>query len=143
MEEQKKTESKKKGVLMAIAVLLAFFFVSKLLSGIATNPSQIAYENKCASCHGLEGEGVKEMIPPLANSDWLVNNQETIACVIKYGVKGPMLVNGKEYDIEMLGQKKMKDIELTNIINYINTSWGNTISPMKNVAVIEQLKNCN
>lgn len=141
-ETAKKTESKKKGIFIAFAVLLGFFLVSKALSGISTNPSQIAYENKCASCHGLEGEGVKEMIPPLANSDWLVNNQEILACVIKNGVKGPMIVNGKEYDIEMLGQEKMQDIELTNIINYINTSWGNTIPPVKNVAVIEQLKNC-
>tara|TARA_B110000908_G_C10087573_1_gene372456 strand:+ start:199 stop:633 length:435 start_codon:yes stop_codon:yes gene_type:complete len=142
MEEQKKQESKKKGIIIAFAVLLAFFLVSKMLSGIASNPSQIAYENKCASCHGLDGEGVKEMIPPLASADWLVNNQASIACIIKHGVKGPLLVNGKEYDIEMLGQKKMQDIELTNIINYINTSWGNNIPTMKNIDVIEQLKKC-
>lgn len=143
MEEEKKIESKKKGILIAFAILLAFFLVSKMLSGISSNPSQIAYENRCASCHGINGEGVKEMIPPLANSDWLVNNQNILACVIKHGIKGPMIVNGKEYDIEMLGQKKLQDIELTNIINYINTSWGNTIPTMKNVEVIEALKACN
>lgn len=142
MEEQKKMESKKKGIIIAFAILLAFFLVSKMLSGIASNPSQIAYENKCASCHGLEGEGIKEMIPPLASADWLVNNQASIACIIKHGVKGPLLVNGNEYDIEMLGQKKIQDIELTNIINYINTSWGNNIPTMKNIDVIEQLKKC-
>ena len=86
MEEQKKMESKKKGIIIAFAILLAFFLVSKMLSGIASNPSQIAYENKCASCHGLEGEGIKEMIPPLASADWLVNNQASIACIIKHGV---------------------------------------------------------
>lgn len=147
MEEQQeittnKSESKKKGIFIAIAILLAFFLVSKMLSSIANNPSQIAYENRCASCHGVDGLGVKEMIPPLANSDWLVNNQDILACIIKHGVKGPMIVNGKEYDIEMLGQKKLQDIELTNIINYINTSWGNNIPIVKNVDVIEQLKTC-
>ena len=75
-------------------------------------------------------------------ADWLVNNQASIACIIKHGVKGPLLVNGNEYDIEMLGQKMIQDIELTNIINYINTSWGNNIPTMKNIDVIEQLKKC-
>ncbi len=141
MEEEKK-ESKKKGVLVAFAVLLAFFIVSKLLSGISTNPAQISYENRCAECHGIDGKGLKDLVPPLANADWLNENQDILACVIKNGIKGDILVNGKQYDIEMLAQKNIQDIEITNIINYINTSWGNSIKPKKNTSVVQDLKEC-
>ena len=141
-EEEKKQTSKKKSIVIALIVLLAFYLISKSLSSISNNPAKISYEKRCASCHGIDGKGLKEMIPPLADSDWLKNNQDILSCIIKNGIKDTITVNGVKYDIEMLGQKNIQDIELTNIINYINTSWGNSISTKKNVEVIQELKKC-
>jgi len=143
MEEEKPKESRFKSLFIAFAILLAFFIVSKVISKISSNPAKISYEKRCAECHGLNGEGLKEMLPPLANSDWLRNNQNKIACAIKHGIKGNIIVNGKEYDIDMLGEENIQDIEITNIINYINTSWNNNIPTKSNSEVIEDLKNCN
>ena len=50
--------------------------MGKILSMISTKPAQQSYESHCASCHGVEGEGLKDLIPPLANADWLAENQE-------------------------------------------------------------------
>lgn len=141
-ETEKPLESKKKIVVIAFLALLAFFIISKALSSISTNPAKISYEKRCASCHGEDGIGLKEMIPPLANSDWLRENQDRLACIIKYGMHEKIMVNNREYDIEMLGATKIQDIEITNIINYMNTSWGNNITTKKNKDVVEELKAC-
>ncbi len=140
MEE--KIENKKKTIIIAFAILLGFYMLSEFVSMMSSNPAQISYEKKCASCHGLKGEGLKNMIPPLANSDWLKNNQDRLTCIIKNGINEKIMVNGLEYNIEMLGNEKMQDIEVTNIINYINTSWGNTIPTKKNKKVIQELRDC-
>lgn len=142
MEEEKKSDNKLKTILIAFAVLLAFYIVSETISRISSNPAQISYEKRCAECHGIDGKGLKDMLPPLANSDWLENNQDILACIIKNGMKGEIIVNNKNYNIEMLGQDKIYDIEVTNIINYINTSWGNEIATKKSSKVTEELKNC-
>ena len=142
-KEQKQVESKKRGVIIAFSILLAFFLVSKLLSSITTNPAQISYEKRCASCHGMDGKGTLGLIPPLADADWLRKNQNILACVIKNGIKGKITVNQTEYDIDMLPQVNIQDIEITNLINYVNTSWGNNIKTVKNSEVVESLKSCN
>ena len=142
IQENKPKESRWKTVVFAFAILLAFYFISKILSTISTNPAKTSYEKRCAKCHGKRGEGVKEMLPPLANSDWLQNNQDKIACIIKNGIKDKITVNGKSFDIEMLGQENIKDIEITNIINYINTSWNNNITVKTNNEVLDDLKKC-
>jgi len=112
--KEKPKESKKKTIIIAFAILLAFYLISKLISSISSNPAQISYEKRCADCHGKDGKGVKEMLPPLADSDWLVKNQDKIACIIKHGIKDKIIVNGKTYDIEMLGQDNIQDIEITD-----------------------------
>lgn len=47
------------------------------------------------------GEGVENIYPPLAESDYLMQKREESIRVIKYGHEGEFVVNGKTYNSNM------------------------------------------
>jgi mono/diheme cytochrome c family protein len=100
------------------------------------------YDSICANCHMEDGTGLKGVIPPLAGSDYLKNNQLEVACIIRHGQEGEIVVNGKTYNQPMAGITYVTDTEIANIINYINHSWGNDYGMVdfKNLRV--KLKEC-
>lgn len=83
------------------------------------------YENHCQSCHGKNGEGLKALYPPLTDTTFLKVNKDRIACMIKYGVKGKMVVGGVEFDAEMPAETHLTDIDIAALITYITNSFGN------------------
>ncbi|MBT8375682.1 MAG: cytochrome c [Bacteroidia bacterium] len=90
------------------------------------NEGQLIYEDFCVTCHLPNGEGVPKAFPPLANSDFLRNNQEASIRGIKYGMSGKIVVNGVTYNTAM-APMGLTDKEVADVMNYINTAWGNTI----------------
>jgi mono/diheme cytochrome c family protein len=81
------------------------------------------YIQHCSNCHGAEGEGLRDLYPPIKNSDFL-NNKNQVICVIKNGAKGPMIVNGKEYNQVMPKNKELFDLDIAQITTYIYSKWG-------------------
>jgi mono/diheme cytochrome c family protein len=101
------------------------------------------YLGYCSNCHGENGEGLRGLIPPLAKSDYLSKNRANLACLIRIGQKGPIMVNGVGYgQQEMPAIAKLTDFEITNIFNYIGTSWGNTEKLWTVEEIREGLKQC-
>lgn len=82
------------------------------------------YETQCISCHMENGEGMEDVYPPLAKSDYLMADKVRSIRVILEGVSGPMKVNGKTYDSEMQAYP-MSDTEVIDLVNYIRNSFGN------------------
>lgn len=103
---------------------------------------KILFENFCANCHMEDGTGLEGVIPTLVNADYVRDNQLLLPCAIRYGMEGEIVVNGRTYNAEMPGSPKLHEFEITNIINYINTSWGNDIPLIKHEKVREQLEAC-
>lgn len=83
------------------------------------------YDKHCASCHFEEGTGLRNLMPPLAGSDYLRDNPRAVVRGMRYGMKGPMVVNGKTYDEVMPGNAELSEFQIVNIVNYINQAWGN------------------
>lgn len=83
------------------------------------------YDQHCASCHFEEGNGLRQLMPPLAGSDYLRDNPRGVVRGIRYGMKGPIVVNGVTYDEEMPGNIDLSEFQIVNIVNYINQAWGN------------------
>lgn len=83
------------------------------------------YRTHCANCHMEDGSGLRQLIPPLAGSDYLRQNQGASVHGMRYGMQGPMIVNGKEYNYPMPGNQELTDFQIVNITNYINQAWGN------------------
>ncbi len=103
---------------------------------------KILYTNFCENCHMADGTGLKGLIPPLAGADFLKNSAEAVPCIIRAGFKGEMTVNGQVYNTEMAGIERLTEFEITNIINYIHTSWGNDLPIVQHQQVREWLKAC-
>lgn len=82
------------------------------------------YTDFCVQCHMSNGEGVPNAFPPLAKSDFLNNIDKSIHA-LKYGLSGPIIVNGKPYNAVMATQG-LDNEEIADVMNYILRNWGNT-----------------
>ncbi|WP_111309017.1 c-type cytochrome [Confluentibacter sediminis] len=82
------------------------------------------YQDFCITCHMGNGEGLTGSFPPLAKSDYLINNRAKSIKAIKYGLQGEIIVNGKTYN-SIMANLGLADDEIADIMNYITNSWGN------------------
>jgi mono/diheme cytochrome c family protein len=83
------------------------------------------YLQHCSSCHFETGEGLRQLMPPLAGSDFLEKYPNLVVRAMKKGMSGEIVVNGKTYNHEMPGNKELSEFQIVNIMNYINQAWGN------------------
>jgi cytochrome c len=124
-----------------LGLVFIYFFMDMGTGGPKVGPETL-YQTHCGNCHGKNGEGLRELYPPLAESDYLKTHQSNLPCMIRYGMEGPILVNGKPYDQPMPGIPTLSTGEITAIVNFINTSWGNAEKEVKFGWVEERLKYC-
>lgn len=97
------------------------------------------YNDFCVQCHLDNGEGVSGVFPPLAKSDYLLNNIEISIRGLKYGLSGPIVVNGEEYDGVMQNQG-LDNLEIADVMNFILNNWGNE---SKEIITENQVANIN
>lgn len=97
------------------------------------------YSDFCVTCHLEKGEGVPYTFPPLAQSDYLLENREGSIRTIKYGMQGEITVNGVSYNSAM-ASLGLEDEEIADVMNYISNSWGNTSDTIVTVAEVEAIK---
>lgn len=72
-----------------------------------------------------DGRGLRRLIPPIAKSDYLIKNRQELPCLIKHGHQGRMVVNGQEYNYPMPGAETLAADQITNLLNYLQTNFGN------------------
>ena len=124
---------------------MPLLFAVVILAGCEPYPykqGKFLYTKFCENCHMADGSGLKTLIPPLAGADYLSKNGEAVPCIIRNGIKGDLSVNGIVYNTEMAGIERLTEFEITNIINYIHTSWGNNLPIVEHLQVREWLKPC-
>ena len=101
---------------------------------------ELIYSDFCIQCHLPMGEGVPEIYPPLAGSDWLVKKRTESIRAIKFGQNGEIKVNGKIYNGAM-APMGLTNEEIADVMNYVMNSWGNSENKMvttEEVALIEK-----
>lgn len=101
------------------------------------------YVANCANCHQKEGTGLKNVIPPLANTDYLnVDNKYQVICLIKNGIKEPLVINGQKYTQAMPANKQLQPIDIAAITTYIYSKWGGESVRTDVVEVEKVLQEC-
>ncbi len=124
-----------------IKILLLIYCITACTES-ASSGEQV-YRSKCASCHMADGRGLSGLIPPLANSDYLEKHFEELVCIIRYGLKDTIQVNGKYYSEVMPPSYGINDVELVNLINFVQKKFLNK----NNFVTLEDIKkqklNCN
>ena len=83
------------------------------------------YQESCAQCHQEAGTGVEGLFPPLAESDFLVEDKERAIRIVLNGLSGKVLVKGRLYDAFMPSLHQLDDDEIANVLTFALSSWGN------------------
>ena len=89
----------------------------------------------CATCHQANGQGLPNIYPTLAKSEWLGESERLIKIALK-GLWGPIDVAGAHYDPTkgvppMMGfGGLLNDIELAAVLTYVRQSFGNDLDPI-------------
>jgi mono/diheme cytochrome c family protein len=89
----------------------------------------------CATCHQANGQGLPNIYPTLAKSEWLSESERLIKIALK-GLWGPIDVAGVHYDPTkgvppMMGfGGLLNDNELAAVLTYVRQSFGNDLDPI-------------
>lgn len=99
---------------------------------------QMVYADFCVRCHLPDGTGEPGVIPPLAKADFLQDVKATVHS-IKYGIYGPITVNGVKYNGSM-APMGLDNHEIADVTNYILNSWGNRSDEIVTVEYVQEVK---
>ena len=125
----------RKIILFSVFVCSGFFFISfqekpKFNLKESIERGKDIYIANCLTCHLDQGEGIEDVYPPLAKSDYLMADKKRSIQQILYGATGEMKVNGQVYNGEMK-PTGLTDEEASDVLNYIRNSFGNKGAPIK------------
>ncbi len=85
-----------------------------------------SYQGICQACHQPNGLGLAGNFPPLAGSEWVLEDPSIPIKIILHGLAGPIVVKGESYNAIMPGFKDaLSDQQIADIVTYIRNSWGN------------------
>lgn len=76
------------------------------------------YIQHCSNCHGQNGEGLARLIPPLKGTDF-IERDSLLACIIKNGLQGEIVVDGIMYDQPMPGNFRLTNLEIAELSTYL------------------------
>ena len=89
------------------------------------------YGEVCASCHQQAGEGIENVFPPLAGSDWVTGPAIVPIAIVLHGLEGEIEVRRKKYNGAMMAWGGvLNDEDLAATLTYTRSQWGNRASPI-------------
>jgi mono/diheme cytochrome c family protein len=82
------------------------------------------FTEHCSSCHGVAGEGFRSLYPPLAGSRILADELERLPCIIRNGLRGEIVVDGRVFNQVMPGNPRLSADDISRIITHMQAIWG-------------------
>jgi nitrite reductase (NO-forming) len=86
---------------------------------------EVLFRGTCSVCHQANGQGLPQVFPPLAGSDFLMQDKRRSIEIVLKGLTGPVTVNGKPFNSVMPPMSNLRDDEIANILTFVRNSWGN------------------
>jgi nitrite reductase (NO-forming) len=86
---------------------------------------EVLYKGTCSVCHQPAGQGLPNVFPPLAKSDYLMSDKERAIKIVLNGLSGPVTVNGASYNSVMPPMSQLNDDAIANILTFVRNTWGN------------------
>ncbi|HYE33659.1 MAG TPA: HEAT repeat domain-containing protein [Methylomirabilota bacterium] len=84
----------------------------------------------CGACHQPHGNGQEGLAPPLTDVDWVLGPPGRLARIILHGVRGPINVKGKVYEMEMPPLNVLDDEQIASLMTYVRREWTHGASPV-------------
>lgn len=93
------------------------------------------FRNTCATCHGVDGDGMEHIAPPLKGSEYVEGSSERLAMIILNGLEGPIHIKGQLYtfngSMPNFGNN-YTDSQIEDIIKYLHNAYVSTlVKPIK------------
>ncbi len=90
---------------------------------------RVVYQKACAACHGLGGEGLPSLAPPLLDSEWLTGPADRVIRIVLQGLEGPIEVGGRTYAPpailpSMPAVDSLNDMEIAAMMSYVTRELG-------------------
>lgn len=94
---------------------------------------QTVYMTVCFACHQPAGQGLPNMFPALASSDWVnAKKPDRMIRMVLHGFTGPITINGKPFTTPaplMPPQgAALSDQQIAAVLTYVRASFGNNAS---------------
>ena len=99
------------------------------------------YLQYCANCHMEDGNGYKQLYPPLWG-DYVMEDIERTVCISKYGLQGEITVNGATYNLPMPHNLHLSDLEIAEIVTYVYNEFNDTTMIVERKEVSKILQEC-
>ncbi len=99
------------------------------------------YLQYCANCHGIEGQGLRQVIPPVKGADYLTEYPEKSICIIKHGAKTPITVNDVEFVQKMPDNPQLTDLEIAELITFLTNGWSQGDEKLYSVSEVSEILN--
>ena len=84
---------------------------------------QKLYLIHCGNCHQDDGTGLSRLYPPLKDSDFLREDLQRALCIIRYGMKGEIIVNNVSYNMDMPENPELTNLEFAEISTYVLSTF--------------------
>lgn len=81
------------------------------------------YEATCMSCHQMDGQGQEGLAPPF-DPEWLARPPAQLIRIVLHGLRGPVVVMGRTYELEMPTLWVLEDEQIAATLTYVRRTWG-------------------
>ena len=89
------------------------------------------YATTCAACHQLDGTGLTDVYPPLAESEWVTGDEDRLIRIVLHGLTGEIEVGGEIFSGLMPAWgPSLDDAQVAAVLTYVRKSWGNAATPV-------------
>jgi mono/diheme cytochrome c family protein len=102
------------------------------------------FRSTCATCHGVDGDGIEHIAPPLKGSEYVEGSPQRLAMIILNGLEGPIHINGKLYNFNGTMPNfanNYTDKDIADVIEYLHNAY--VTKPIKPIHAdkIKELRN--
>ncbi|MGH8017170.1 MAG: c-type cytochrome [Opitutaceae bacterium] len=103
------------------------------------------FTQNCVACHQANGQGIPNVYPPLAGSEWVSGSEDRLVRILLHGLSGPIEVEGKSFNNAMpaFGPQsgyRFNAERIAAVLTYVRGSLGNTAAPVT-VEKVEEVMN--
>ena len=90
------------------------------------------YRSFCGPCHGVDGEGIKQLAPSLIDSEKVSQSEDELILITLHGLSGPITTKKGTYEYagEMTGingNDELSDADIKDILHFVRNAY--TSSP--------------
>lgn len=96
------------------------------------------YMSACASCHGIEGQGIPNVVPALkGNAIVAMTDPQTLVAVVLNGLSTTTYTNGQRMYAMPAYEGELTSKELADLLTWVRAKWGGISTPVSQKSIAE------